>query len=169
MSFKEYKVEELELNPFKFWGKDWVLITAGNEEKVNTLTAGWGGLGVFWQKNVANIYIRSTRYTKEFIDNNDRFSITSFGSGSREELGYLGRVSGRDEDKIQKVGYTTEFEDGVPYIKEGNVVLICKKLVKTELLSQNFEDISYDTRIYPEKDYHTLYIAEIEKILVKDE
>ena len=169
MGFKEYKVDEFTLNPFQFFGKEWVLITAGNEEKVNTMTAAWGGIGVFWQKNVASIYIRPQRYTKEFIDQNESFSITAFGAGSREELTYLGRASGKYEDKIKKVGYTTTFEEGVPYIQEGKVVLICKKLVNVELLPENFTDSSHDAKIYPEKDYHTLYIAEIEKILVKDE
>lgn len=168
MNFRELNLEEFQVNPFQLIGNDWVLITAGTEEKLNTMTASWGGLGVFWNKNVATIYLRPQRYTKEFVDGNERFSITVFSPDSHKELGYLGRVSGRDEDKIGKVGYTPVFEDGVPYIQEGNMVFLCKKLVATRLLPEDFMDKGYDTKIYPEKDYHTMYIGEIEKILVKE-
>jgi len=166
MSFKEIKFEELDIKLFDFWSKDWVLVTAGDKEKANTLTAGWGGFGVFWGKNAVSVYIRSERYTKEFMDKNERFSITSFGSGNREQLAYLGKVSGRDGDKIKAAGFTTEFDGEVPYVCEGNIVLICKKLVNAPLLPDTFLDKANDEKFYPKKDYHTLYIAEIEKILV---
>ena len=168
MGFKEIKFEELDIKLFEFWSKDWVLVTAGNKEKANTLTAGWGSFGVFWAKNAVSVYIRSERYTKKFMDNNDGFSVTSFGSGNREQLGYLGKVSGRDGDKIQSAGFTTQFDGEVPYIAEGNIVLICKKLVQAPLLPETFLDDVNDGKFYPKKDYHTLYIAQIEKILVKD-
>lgn len=167
MGFEEIKVEELDLNLFDFWSKDLVLITAGNKEKVNTMTAGWGGIGIFWKKKAVSVYVRSERFTKEFMDSNEGFSITSFGTGNREELGYLGKVSGRDEDKIQKVGFTTAFEGEVPYIADGTMVLICKKMLNAKLSPDTFLDSSNDTFFYPKKDYHTLYIAEIEKVLVK--
>lgn len=169
MGFIEINADEFTLNPFQFWGKDWALVTAGNEEKVNTLTVGWGGFGVLWQKKVVHIYLRPQRYTKEFVDQNERFSVTAFGTENREELTYLGKVSGREEDKISKVGFTTEFVDGVPYIPEGNVVFICKKLINVELEPKYYNNLSFDEKIYPAKDYHTLYIAEIEKILVRSE
>ena len=167
MGFKEIKFEELDINLFEFWSKDWVLVTAGDKDKANTLTAGWGGFGVFWGKDTVSVYIRSERYTKEFMDDNEGFSITSFGSGNREQLAYLGKVSGRDGDKIQAAGFTTKYDGEVPYIAEGNIVFICKKLVKAPLLPDTFLDKVNDEKFYPKKDYHTLYIAEIEKILMK--
>ena len=71
MGFKEVKVEELPFNPFTKIGSEWMLITAGTEEKYNTMTASWGGAGVLWNKNVVTCYIRPQRYTKEFVDAND--------------------------------------------------------------------------------------------------
>ena len=71
MSFKEIKAEDLQFNPFTRIGSDWMLITAGDEKKFNTMTASWGGAGVFWGKNVVTCYIRPQRYTKEFVDAND--------------------------------------------------------------------------------------------------
>ena len=69
MSFREVKAEELTMNPFTKIGKEWLLITAGNEEKCNTMTASWGAMGVMWGKNAVTVYIRPQRYTKEFVYN----------------------------------------------------------------------------------------------------
>ena len=57
MSFKKIDLSELTINPFKLIGKDWMLLTAGNAEKYNTMTASWGQLGVLWNKNVFTCYI----------------------------------------------------------------------------------------------------------------
>ena len=61
--FKKITAEELTANPFKLIGKDWMLITAGDKEKFNTMTASWGGVGIMWGKPVATAYIRPQRYT----------------------------------------------------------------------------------------------------------
>ena len=79
MAFREIKIEELQFNPFTKIGKEWLLITAGDEKKHNTMTASWGGVGVLWGKNVVTTYIRPQRYTKEFVDAQDVFTITFFG------------------------------------------------------------------------------------------
>ena len=71
MSFKEIKPEELNFNPFTRIGSDWMLLTAGTKDKFNTMTASWGGAGVFWGKPAVTCYIRPQRYTKEFIDKED--------------------------------------------------------------------------------------------------
>ena len=167
MGFVEVNLDEFELKPFEFWGKNWALVTAGTKDNVNTMTVGWGSVGVLWQKKVVSIYIRPQRYTKEFVDKNDKFSITSFGEERRNELAYLGKVSGKQEDKISKAGLTVAYDDGVPYISEGNIILICKKLYETEINPVLFTDKSIDN-FYPEKDYHTQYIAEVEKILIRE-
>ena len=74
MAFKEIAIESLEFNPFTKISKEWMLITAGDELKSNTMTASWGGLGIMWGKNVATAYIRPQRYTKEFVDQKDTFT-----------------------------------------------------------------------------------------------
>ena len=67
MAFKEIAIEELKLNPFTKIDKEWMLVTAGNEEKHNTMTASWGAMGIMWNKNIVTVYIRPQRYTKEFV------------------------------------------------------------------------------------------------------
>lgn len=165
--YKEITTGDLSLNPFKRIAKDWMLITAEKDGKANTMTAGWGGLGVMWGKDVAFIVIRESRFTKEFVDGSEHFSLTFFGEGYKKELGYLGSVSGRDEDKIARSGLTL-VPDAAPYFKEGNLALVCKKLYAINMGPEGFTaGPELDKKWYADKDYHTLYVGEIEKAYTK--
>ena len=166
--FKEIKPEELNKNPFQLIGNDWMLITAEKDSKINTMTASWGGFGVIFAKNVVYIVIRPSRYTKEFVDNSDTLSLTFFDKSFKKQLSYLGTVSGRDEDKISKSNLIIQHSDDTPYFEEGNMAIICKKLYAQDFKPECFIANELDTKWYPQKDYHTLYIAEIEKILIKE-
>lgn len=168
MNYKEIDIKTLSVNPFKMIGDEWMLVTAGTKEKCNTMTASWGGFGVIWGKNVATIYIRPQRYTKEFLDSNDLFSLTFYDKQYKKTLGICGSQSGRDTNKIENAGLNVAFYEGTPYFEEANTVLICKKLYHDEINPGNFEDSSIDNNNYPNKDYHTLYIAEILKVLVRE-
>ena len=142
-----------------------MLVTAGNEEKVNTMTASWGGLGVMYGKNVAYIMIRPNRYTKEFIDREDTFSLSFFDKEYKKTLSYLGTVSGRTEDKITKSGLSVVRYEATPYFDEARLVMICRKLYKQPLNTEGLLEEKLKATWYPGGDYHTLYIAEITKIL----
>lgn len=166
-SFREITPEQLNENPFRLIGKEWTLITAGEGGNVNTMTASWGGVGVLWGKNVAFIFIRPQRYTKEFVDREAGFSLTFFPDGYRETLSYLGTASGRDENKIQNAGLTICHQDGVPYFAESRLAVFCKKLYAQKLEPGCFLDAAQDKKWYPQQDYHTMYIGEITKILEK--
>lgn len=165
--FKEIPAEELNISPFKLIGKNWGLISAEKNGNVNTMTVSWGGMGVMWGKDVVFAVVRPQRYTKEFIDSSNKFSMTFLGAEFKKTLTYLGTVSGRDEDKIAKSGLTVKFEQNVPYFEEANIVIFCKNLFKQPYNPECFMDDKLKEQWYPEHDYHDLYIAEIEKILVK--
>ena len=167
--FKEIKPEQFEQNPFKLIGKDWMLITAEKEGKVNTMTAAWGGFGVMWGKNVAFIVIRPQRYTKEFIDQSTGFSLSFFDDSFKKQLNYLGTVSGRDEAKIEKSNLTVSHFDGIPYFEEASTAIFCKKLYAQELKPECFINQELDQKSYPNADYHTLYVGEITTILVNEQ
>lgn len=166
---KHIKPEELQKNPFTMIGKEWLLITAEKEGKVNTMTASWGGVGIMWGKPVAYIFIRPQRYTKEFVDAADTLSLSVLDEEYRKTLSYLGTVSGRDEDKIAKSGLTVVHEGQTPYFAEAHTALICRKLFAQPYDPACFIDKSCEEKWYPQKDYHTLYIVEIEDVLVKQE
>ena len=168
-NFKEIKPEELNQSAFQLIGNDWMLITAEKEDKVNTMTASWGSFGIMWGKNVVSIVLRPQRFTKEFIDASSTFSLTFFDNSFRKDLNYLGTVSGRDEDKLAKTNLTVGYLEDTPYFEEAKLTIICKKLYAQNLEPECFIEKELDKKWYPEKDYHTLYIAEVEKIFIKEE
>lgn len=166
--FKMIQAEEFDFSPFRLIGKDWMLITAEKEDKVNTMTASWGGIGVIWNKNVAYIFVRKSRYTKEFIDDSDAFSLCFFEhQANAKMLSYMGTVSGRDEDKIEKMGLTVEHTEGVPFFDEASTVLICKKMCRQPIEPENFVSEEIKKAFYADEDYHDMYIGEITQILRK--
>ncbi|MBC8081354.1 MAG: flavin reductase [Gorillibacterium sp.] len=167
-TFREIKPEELEKSAFQLIGSDWMLLSAEKDNKVNTMTASWGGFGVMFNKNVTYTVIRPQRYTKEFVDHADSFSLTFFDESFKKQLSYLGKVSGRDEDKIAKTELTVQHSGDTPYFAEAKLVIICRKLYAQAFNSDSFIATYLDEKIYPAKDYHTLYISEVEKILIKE-
>ena len=167
MSFKEVDVTQLDMNPFTKISKQWMLITAGDEKKANTMTASWGSVGFIWNKNTITMYIRPQRYTKEFVDANDTLSVSFLPEQYRAALNLCGKVSGRDEDKISNAGLTLAYENGTPYFEEAELVLVCKKMYVQEMKPECLVDEIFDATYYPNKDYHYLYIAEIQKVLQK--
>ena len=167
MSFKNISPYDLTQNPFQLIGKDWMLITAKNGDKINTMTASWGGVGILWNKPVAFVFVRPTRYTFEFIENCDTFSLNFLPSEFKKELSYCGTVSGRDEDKIKKCGFTVSEEIATPYFEESDTVFICRKHYADMLSCEGFIKPEMDAECYADKNYHKLYIVEIEKVLKK--
>ena len=153
MSYKEMNVTELDMNPFTKISKQWMLITAGNEEKANTMTASWGGVGFIWNKNAITLYIRPQRYTKEFVDANDTLTVSFLPEQYREALNICGKISGRDEDKITKAGLTLAYEEGVPFFEEAELVFVCKKMYVQEMKKEGLLDQTFDSTYYPNEDY----------------
>ena len=128
-TFVQIKPEEIKDNPFKAIGSDWMLITAGSINSYNTMTASWGGMGVFWNKNIAFCVIRESRYTRKFIDNSDIFTLSFFDENYRDALRFCGAHSGRDCDKALETGLTAiESKNGSVFFKEARLVLECRKL-----------------------------------------
>lgn len=166
MSFQKIDLKDLDMNVFEAIGHDWMLISAGDQDKVNTMTASWGGMGVLWNQNVVIAYIRPQRYTKEFVDHQECFSL-SFFDGYKKELGVLGKVSGRDTDKIQDVHFHTTYLENVPTFQEAKLVFIVEKIYQDTLKPECFLDKSLDDKNYPQKDYHTMYIAKIKSVYVQ--
>ena len=107
MSLTKINIAEQSFNPFEMIGKQWMLISAGTEDKWNTMTASWGGVGVIWGKPSATCYIRHSRYTKEFVDDSEYFTLTFLQDGNREALNLMGTKSGRDMDKMHDSGLTS--------------------------------------------------------------
>ena len=165
--FQPVDPQEVDEGPFTFDGGK-MLVTAANGDKVNSTAASWGGVGYLWGKRIAIIYVRPSRYTKEFIDASKRFSLSFLNKAEYKDVkNYMGTVSGRDEDKIEKAGLTVNYHDDIPFIDEADNVIVCKVLYK-QLMK---EECCVNGRIiadhYRDGDYHYVYIAEIKQVMIR--
>lgn len=166
--FEEVVPEVMTDNPFKLFDKDWTLITAGQADRFNTMTASWGGLGILWQKPVANIYVRPTRYTYEFLEKEDFFTLSFFEEPYRMALSLFGSVSGRDMDKVKPSGLTPVCDaTGAVYYQEARLVLVLRKIYFHDLEPANVRNIDLGEIYGPGESYHRLFMGEIVKVLRK--
>lgn len=159
-NFMKISPKELIQNPFTMFQDDWALVTAGQPESYNTMTVSWGGVGVLWNKDVATIYIRPQRYTMEFIEKNEFFTISVLPQDYRQALSFCGKYSGRDYDKAKETGLTPVKADGSVAFDEARLVFVCKKLYHSDIDPANFYESELDKN-YTLKDYHRMYIGEI--------
>lgn len=158
--------EQITDNPFKLIGKDWGLVTAGDEDKFNTMTISWGGVGILWGKPVAYTFIRPQRYTYEFLEDKDYFTLSFYGEEYRKALSFCGSKSGRDFDKPAETGLTPAFtEDGVPYFEQARLVLVCKKLYAQDFNKESVIDDDTVLKNYNGDDWHRMYVSEIVEVL----
>lgn len=164
-NWKQIEPEALEQDAFTMIGKQWMLVTAEKDGKVNTMTASWGGIGIMWNKKVAFVFIRPQRYTKEFIDDSTTLSLSFYDEEMRKTLSYLGTKSGRDEDKITNASLHVTHKDGVPFFEEAATVLLCRKLYAQNMDETCYIDTNLITQFYAEKDFHIMYIVEIQEVL----
>ena len=167
--FVSRKPEEIKENPFSLIGHDWMLLTAAKPDgSFNTMTASWGGVGVLWNKPVLYCFIRPQRYTHEFTEASARISATFFSEDYRAALTLCGRKSGRELDKVKECGLTPVVGDGGHvYFAEAKLVLNGKKLYTGKIDPAGFADAAIDKN-YALKDYHTVYVYEIEEVLVAE-
>lgn len=160
-------VSKLEMNPYKMIGKDWFLVTAGDESGWNTMTASWGFAGVMWGKNTFTTVVRPQRYTKEFIDKSEYFTISFFSEEQRSVLKFCGSHSGREFDKAKETGLTPVFFDGVTSFEQASMVLVCKKAYVQPMTGECMIDKEDDAKWFADKDYHVQYIGTIKDVYVK--
>ncbi|PWL72779.1 MAG: flavin reductase [Clostridiales bacterium] len=161
MAFQKIDPKTFHDNVFTRIGSDWFLLTAGNEDCCNTMTAAWGGLGFLWNKNVATVYVRKSRHTFGFMEENDIFTMSFFDPSHRDVLNYCGSKLGRDVDKIKECGLTKIMLDGGVAFEEADLVIVCKKLHHQELAPEYFTNASVEEIYAADPDYHTMYIGEI--------
>jgi flavin reductase (DIM6/NTAB) family NADH-FMN oxidoreductase RutF len=160
--------DTLKDNVFKLISRDWMLITAGDRTKFNTMTASWAGLGYLWDQPVSFCFVRPQRYTFEFMEKSAGYTLSFFPEQYREALSLCGSQSGRDIDKVQATGLTPAFtENGLPYFAEARLVLECRKLYARFLEEEGFHDTTIPAEVYPDKDFHRLYIGGIVQCLVE--
>ena len=166
--FQPIETKDFEINVFEKIGSNLFALTTKKDGFVNAMTAGWGGLGYMWGKPVAFVVVRESRYTLELLDQTDVFSMCFLEKEKyKTAMRYLGAVSGRQEDKIAALKLNIGYWKETPYIDEANTVICLKKLFKSPMKPEEFLDKSLLDTWYKNRDYHNLYMAEIEQILAR--
>ena len=111
--------------------------------------------------------MRQTRYTKEFIDGSDYFSLGYFDEEYRKKLAYLGKTSGRDEDKINKAELTVKHENDIPYFEESDTVILCEKLSRHFISPEGILKEELLDKWYADENYHDMYVGKIIDVIKK--
>jgi len=155
-------VKQLNDNSFSLLEDEWMLITAGNKENYNTMTASWGAFGVLWNKPVAICFIRPQRFTFAFMNKSQSFTLSFFESKYKAELNQIGNTSGRFTNKIEKSKFTPVFtKNDTIYFQEARLVMECRKIYIHDLQPDNFIQPGLIDDIYPTGDFHRMFIGEI--------
>lgn len=159
-------MEPFERDAFGLFDQQWALVSAGTLENYNTMTISWGGLGTLWSRPIATVYVRPNRYTFEFLENNDFFTVSFFPEKYKKDLSVLGSKSGRDGDKVALTNLTPQsVSQGVAF-EEASSVLVCKKIYWQDLdpkqMPQEVADSYYKT-----EPPHRMYIGEVVSVLQK--
>lgn len=161
-------IEKFDKNVFTEIDKKWGIITAGDKfVGFNGMTVSWGGFGIMWNKPVAFIFVRKSRYTHEFLDKSDSITIAFLSDEFKNAKALFGSKSGRDLNKYEASGLHPVFEPDFNgyYPKEADYVFKMKVLYDTDLENMP-EDIQ--NKFYPTNDLHTMYICEIKEYLIKE-
>ena len=157
---------ELRVDTFSQFDKKWALLTAGTKDKFNSMTISWGGTGTLWGKPVATTYVRTSRYTHEFMDDNDYFTISFFTEDMKSILGVFGSKSGRDIDKMNYEGLTAKEAGESVTFEEAELTLVCKKLFKQKLDEANMPKEVVEA-FYSGDASHDMYIGEVVELIKK--
>ena len=161
--FKKFNVrEDFTENGFQ-WFHDAELLATGEKGKSNAMTIGWGGIGTLWGRTALTVYVAEKRYTKEFMDKAEYFTVMAFDVKDSKVLNYMGTKSGRDGDKAQALGLHTAYTaNGTPYYTEATMVIECKIMYAAPFDPQYFKsDAPKQMYAYFPAGIHSMYIGEV--------
>lgn len=162
MRLKAVNPKDFSLEALRLFTERTPLLTAGDRTACNTMTIGWGGLGGFWQKPVCTVYVRQSRYTFQFLESHDYFTVSILPEDRKDALRLCGTRSGRDTDKISSCGLTVRYGAGnAPFFDEAELVLVCRKLYAQDMKPECVIDHGATAPFYKEGDWHRMYVGEV--------
>jgi flavin reductase (DIM6/NTAB) family NADH-FMN oxidoreductase RutF len=162
--WKSMEPEDFNENIFHLVGNEWMLIAAGDSEKWNAMTASWGGLGILWNKRVCSVYVRPSRFTYQFLEDQENFTLSFFHKTERGPLSYCGTHSGSSVNKMESAGLTLcSIQENFISFNEARLQIHCHK---TAFLDFTKESILAPEVFehYPQDDFHRMYVGEIKGI-----
>jgi flavin reductase (DIM6/NTAB) family NADH-FMN oxidoreductase RutF len=163
MNRRDVAIDDFHYDPAQL-RDHWLSLFAGDfgSGSYNAMTISWGSYGQIWNKMFFQVFVRPTRYTFEFMEKYDTFTLNAFGPEYKRVLSILGSKSGRDGDKIALTGLTptASLEVAAPCFKEASLVIECRKMYWQDIDSAHFLDSTIKGN-YAKKDYHRVYFGEI--------
>lgn len=145
------------------------IAVAKGSEGENSLTIGWGGLGILWRKPTLTIYINKKRYSKKIFDNASYFSVCFFNKKYNKELGqFYGTLSGKHIDKIHNGPFTIDYYEDIPFYKESEIVIFCKKIGQSDF-DINLINLENIVEWYKQDGVHTIYQGEVIKVIKSED
>lgn len=162
----EIALKDLTAAPFSLFDDRWALLTAGSLTEYNTMTISWGSLGTLWSRPVATVYVSPARYTQQFMEQNDTFTISFFPEEHHQALAYLGSHSGRDGDKVAQTELTPIDVDGSTGFAQADLTIVCRKLY-SDPFDASRAPADIQKRLYGTIAPHHYYVGEVLKVLVK--
>ena len=167
--------EEQDYRVFELFEKQWALVAAGDPARFNCCTLSWGGMGTLWSRPVVTVYLHPSRYTREFLMENDTFTVSFFPESCRKALGILGSRSGRDGDKVAESGLTpVPLGESVGF-REAELSFLCRKLYqhpfsKEDLVPAVQEYYQANPKVYPPDEDgqwqpHWVFVGEVLQVL----
>lgn len=164
MARETIAIDQFLVRIYRLWDRQWFLLTSGDfaQGYYNTMTISWGSLGVMWNRPFVQVVVRPTRYTYEFMERYDTFTLCAFSDKYRRALNLLGSMSGREGDKIAKAGLTPIASTHVaaPAFAEAELVIECKKIYWDDFDPAHFIDPGIEAN-YSERDYHRIYFGQV--------
>jgi flavin reductase (DIM6/NTAB) family NADH-FMN oxidoreductase RutF len=169
MNLKTVKAKELNANLFRKIDDEWLLICTKDRDndRINMMTASWGGFGILWNREVCYLFVRPQRHTHKLLTEQDTFSVLVLPEALKHTHKVFGKLSGRDLDKIKETGLTPAEIDGVPAVEEAELIFTVKKLYEDTIKKEGFLEEAL-LKNYPTDDFHTVYVCEIKNIYVKE-
>ena len=154
----------LELDVFSRFEDKWALVCAGDESGFNAMAISWGGLGTLWERPVATVYVKPVRYTWEFMQKHDKFTVIFLPDALKKAVGIMGSRSGRNCDKVSLAGLTPVFLDGAVTFAEAETTVVCRKIYSQDLDRSTMpKDVIAD--YYTVEEPHTMFVGEVTEIL----
>lgn len=171
--FKQISPEEISDNVFTLAGKVFPVITAGNEDHYNSMTASGGGMGLLLKKPSTWCILRADRYTLELIQKKLTYTLSYFPGEYKKQILFLGSKSGRDSEKMKEVELTSvRTPSGNMTFKEARLIIECKLMEITTAYPDDFytqEAKDFLNEAYQEaNEYRKLVFGEITHVWIKE-
>lgn len=153
-------MQSLNLDVFNAFHTDWALLTSGTMDDYNTMTVSWGGLGTLWNKSVATVYVRPCRHTYGYMENHEFFTVSFYPEEYKKDLALLGKLSGRDGDKVAKTSLSPAPAESSVTFEQAKLTLLCRKIYAQDLDADAIAQQIMNSA-YASEPVHRMYIGEV--------